>query len=185
MAETGEAYKQRILGYVGDQDPLALLATMPSKLTTLLAGTSPNVLTRRPAPKKWSVTEIVAHLADTELVVGYRIRMILSAPGTPIQAVDQDVWATTGNYAECNAQRSLALFRLLREWNLGLLTTLDAAQWQQYGVHTERGVETVADIAAIYAGHDLSHLRQITAILDRGPRDATARATYRRFQGDT
>lgn len=168
MAETAEAYKQRILGYVGDQEPMALLAATPSKLATILDDAEPTMLTRRPAPTKWSVTEIIAHLADTEAVLGYRIRMMLSIPGTPIQAVDQDVWATIGHYATRDVQHSLALFRLLREWNLGLLTTLDAAQWRQYGVHTERGVETVADTAALYAGHDLSHVRQITAVLDWG-----------------
>jgi hypothetical protein len=167
MTETAETYKQRMLDYVGDQDPLVLLAATPSKLSTLLADVSSMMLTCRPAPTKWSVAEIVAHLADTEAVVGYRLRMMLSTPGAPIQAVDQDAWATIGNYAARNVQQSLALFRLLREWNLGLLNTLDAAQWQQYGVHSERGVETVVDTAALYAGHDLSHLRQIAAVLDR------------------
>jgi hypothetical protein len=166
MQETAEAYKQRILGYVGDQDPMTVLAATPSKLATILASVPSNMLARRPAPTKWSVVELVTHLADTELVLAYRIRMMLSQPGTSLQAVDQDLWAAAGNYATCNVQQSLALFRQLRDWNIRLLTTLDGKQWQQYGIHSERGRETVADTAALYAGHDLNHLHQITAILN-------------------
>jgi hypothetical protein len=93
--------------------------------------------------------------------------MILGAPGTPIQAFDQDMWAVLGNYGARDTQLSLAQFRVLREMNLALFESLSAAQWQQYGIHAERGVETIADIAAYYAGHDLNHLQQIKAILSR------------------
>src|SRR5688500_654171 len=99
MAETQEQYKARILGYVGSREPLPLLASAPATLARLLDGVSEEALAQRPSPEKWSVREIVAHLADDELVGAYRIRMILSAPGTDIQAFDQDVWARTGRYA--------------------------------------------------------------------------------------
>jgi hypothetical protein len=161
--ETTEEYKQRILSYQIGQDPLVLQAEMPSKLAAVLKGVPAS--TRRPKPHKWSVSEIVAHLADDELVAAYRIRLILGASGTPIQAFDQDVWATTGKYVERDIQQSLAWFRTLRDMNLTLFASLDATQWQHYGVHAERGVETITDIAAYYAGHDLNHLRQIETIL--------------------
>ncbi|HEV7839179.1 MAG TPA: DinB family protein [Gemmatimonadaceae bacterium] len=162
---TMEEYTQRILSYQAGQNPLDLQAAMPAKLAALVDGIPHNVLTRRPAPEKWSIAEIVAHLADDELVGAYRIRMILGAPGTPMQAFDQDVWAVLGKYGARDTQLSLAQFRMLREMNLALFESLNAAQWQQYGVHAERGIETIADIAAYYAGHDLNHLQQIKAIL--------------------
>jgi hypothetical protein len=167
--ETMEEYKHRILSYLDGKDPLDLQAAMPSKLAALLHGVPHDMLTGRPAPKKWSIAEIVAHLVDDELVGAYRIRMILGTSGTPIQAFDQDAWATLGKYAERDTQQSLAQFQMLREMNLALFASLDATQWQQYGVHTERGVETIADIAAYYAGHDLNHLQQIEAILGQIP----------------
>ena len=72
----------------------------PKRLESLAKRAPASKLRKRPAPDKWSVAEILAHLADTEIVVGWRIRSILGAPGTPIQAFDQDAWAAAGNYAK-------------------------------------------------------------------------------------
>lgn len=165
--ETMEEYKRRILSYQAGQDPLQMQAAMPSKLEATVARVSQEILTRRPALHKWSIAEIVAHLVDDELVGAYRIRLILGAPGTQIQAFDQDAWSTTGRYAEWDVQQSLAWFRMLREMNLALFSRLTVDEWQRYGMHAERGVETLADIAAYYAGHDINHLRQIEAILGK------------------
>jgi DinB superfamily len=96
MTETPGQYKSRILRHVAGRDPLPLLAAAPATLAALVADVPPAVCARRPTPGKWSIQEIVAHLADDELVGAYRIRLILSAPGTAIQAFDQDVWAVTG-----------------------------------------------------------------------------------------
>jgi len=70
-------------------------AAAPEKLAALTSGLSADELARRPAPDKWSIQELAAHLADDELVGAYRIRMILSFPGTAIEAFDQDIWART------------------------------------------------------------------------------------------
>jgi hypothetical protein len=160
-AESQEQYKARILGFVAGRDPLTLLAAAPDTLAALVDGLPASVLDRRPAPSKWSIREIVAHLADDELVGAYRIRLILSAPGTAIQAFDQDVWAEAGRYATTDVTTSLALFRQLREENLRLLHALRDDEWERFGIHAERGRESVRDIAAYYAGHDLNHFAQI------------------------
>ena len=165
MTETPAQYKSRILRHVAGRDPLVLLAAAPAALAALVADVPPALAARRPAPGKWSVQEIVAHLADDELVGAYRIRLILSAPGTAIQAFDQDVWAATGRYASIDVGTSLRLYRVLREANLALLNSLSAAEWESSGVHAERGEESVRDIATYYAGHDLNHFAQIEAIL--------------------
>jgi len=107
---------------------------------------------------------VVAHLADDELVGGYRLRMILSSSGTAIQAFDQDVWARTGRYDTKDVSSSLELFRVLREANLALLRSLSAEEWDMFGVHSERGVESIRDIAMYFAGHDINHFQQIDAI---------------------
>jgi hypothetical protein len=165
MPETQAQYKARILRHVAGREPLSLLAAAPATLTALLAAIPPALLDRRPAPEKWSIREIVAHLADDELVGAYRVRLILAAPGTAIQAFDQDRWAETGRYASTDPSRTLALFRALREANLELWHRLSPAEWERAGVHAERGVESIRDIVTYYAGHDVNHFAQIEAIL--------------------
>ena len=164
LDETQAAYKARILSYQEGADPLRLQAVAADRLASLIAGLSAEDLARRPMPQKWSIQEIVAHLADDELVGAYRIRLILSASGTPIQAFDQAVWARTGRYATRDVVESLSLFRLLRQVNLSLLHALSPEEWDMYGVHAERGIESVRDIASYYAGHDINHFLQIEAI---------------------
>ena len=161
MAETVQQYVRRIRGYVAGKDPLRVQAATPGRIRKLVRRLPPRRLKRRPAPGKWSIAEILAHLADTELVGGNRIRMILGKPGTPIQAFDQDDWAKAGRYREQDARRSLEAFCVLRERNLALLRSLKPRQWKQYGMHQERGKETVARVAEMFAGHDLNHLKQI------------------------
>src|SRR5262245_36839498 len=163
-SETVAEYKARILRYQAGADPLVLQAKAPGVLAALVEGLSAEQLGHRPAPGKWSIREIIAHLADDELVGAYRIRLILSAPGTAIQAFDQDVWARTGRYSTRDVSDALALYRTLRVANLTLLQSLTAEEWDMFGVHAERGVESVRDIAMYFAGHDLNHFQQIESI---------------------
>jgi hypothetical protein len=165
MQESPEQYKQRILGYLGGLKPLQVQAATATTIERLIKKVSRATLAKRPAPGKWSVVEILAHLADTEIVGGYRMRAILGAPGTPIAAFDQDKWAEAENYAKRDPQMSLGVFRTLRQANLSLLKSLKPAQWQHFGVHSERGQESIERIVQMFAGHDINHLRQIAAIL--------------------
>ena len=162
--EVADAYKAKILGYQAGADFLSLLAAAPAKLASLTSGLSAEQLARRPAPDKWSIQEIAAHLADDELVGAYRIRLILSSPGTAIQAFDQDIWARTGRYASADTHASLEMFRILRQANLALLRSLTPAEWDLHGIHAERGAESIRDIAMYYAGHDINHFEQIETI---------------------
>ena len=165
MTETPQQYIQRILGHAAGHEPLKVQATTAKKIKSLIQGHSTAVLRKRPAPDKWSVAEIVTHLVDTDIVGGYRMRFILGSPGTPIQAFDQDVWATAGHYASRNAHESLQHFESLRAANLAMLETLTPEQWQHFGMHSERGQETIEHIVTMFAGHDLNHLKQIEAIV--------------------
>ena len=165
MPETPQQYTQRILGNIADQEPLKVQAATPKKIARLIESASPSRLRKRPAPDKWSAAEIIAHLADAEIVVGWRIRLILGAPGTPIQAFDQDSWVAALHYDKRNPRESLAQLRALREANLSLYKSLSAEQWKHCGMHSERGQESVEHIVRLMAGHDLNHLRQIEQIL--------------------
>jgi uncharacterized damage-inducible protein DinB len=165
MAETAEQYRKRMLAQLDGKHPLKLQAEAPKKIERLLKGAPPAKLRKRPAPGKWSVAEIVAHVADTELVAGFRMRLILGAPGTPIVPFDQDAWVTALHYDKRDARKALEQFRALREANLALLKTLTREQWKQHGVHAERGPETIETIVNMFAGHDINHIKQIEAIL--------------------
>jgi hypothetical protein len=165
MQETVEQYKQRIMANLGDQDPMRVQSKTVGKIERLVKGAPTAKLKKRPAPGKWSVAEILAHLSDCEMVTGYRMRSILGAPGTPIAAFDQDKWAEAENYAKHDPKMSLRVLQTLREANLALLKSLRAEQWQHFGIHAERGEESIERIVQMMAGHDINHLRQIEAIL--------------------
>jgi hypothetical protein len=165
MTETAQQYTQRILGYVEGQQPLAVQAATATTLDRLIAGVSIERLRARPAPGKWSVSEILAHLADGEIVGAFRMRFILGAPGAPIVAYDQDEWVTSGHYDQRDPRKSVEQFRVLREANLALLESLAPEQWQHYGVHSERGQESIELIVRMFAAHDINHLQQIEKIL--------------------
>lgn len=168
MSETPEEYRNRILSHSKEQSPVKLQAAAAKKIDRLLKGVPAAKLRRRPAPGKWSVAEIVAHLVDTEIVGGFRMRFILGAPGTPIQGFDQDVWAVALHYEKCDPRKSLEQFRVIRETNLAMLKSLSPEQWKHHGVHSERGVESIETIVRMFAGHDINHIQQIERILARG-----------------
>jgi hypothetical protein len=164
MKETPKQYAKRILSYIEKGRPLAVQRATPGKLARLVRGLSRKKLFTRPAPGKWSIGEILAHLAETEMVIGYRYRMMLSASGGPIQAFDQDAWARNSRYARMDPRQSLATFREVRALNVAMLKRLTPEQRKRYGIHAERGKESVEYFERMIAGHDLNHLRQIEAI---------------------
>jgi DinB superfamily len=165
MKETPPEYIKRITSYVEGGQPLRVQAVTARKLERLIRGVSLSKLRKRPAPDKWSVVEILAHLADTEIVGGFRIRMILGAPGTPIPGFNQDAWVTSGHYDKRDPRKSVEQFRVFPEANLALLKSLTPAQWKHHGVHSERGEETVEHIVRMFAGHDLNHIQRIERTL--------------------
>jgi hypothetical protein len=165
MNETPQHYTARILENLEGQDPRKILAATPTRLAQLIEDRRAAQLRKQPAPGKWSVAEILAHLADCEIVSSWRMRQILAAPGTVIQAFDQDSWAAAGHYGLREAQKSVDHFRALREANLALLKSLAPEQWICYGIHAERGQETITHIVNLQAGHDLNHIRQVEHLL--------------------
>jgi len=167
MQETARQYTQRITSHVEGKEPLKVQQATAKRLEQLTKGADRKKLTKRPAPDKWSVAEIMAHLADAELVSGWRLRSILSSNGTAVQAFDQNAWATTFNYAERDPKASLEVFRVVRETNLALLKAIPKDLWDNYGMHAERGKETITHLVKMYAGHDLNHLAQIEAIVNK------------------
>jgi hypothetical protein len=167
MQETAQQYIQRILGHVDGEDMLTVQKSTPGKLKKLMKGLTPKQLKWKPEPGKWSIAEILAHLSDAEIAGSWRMRLIIGASGTPVQAFDQDAWASALQYGERDPKHSLEVFRVLRENNLAMLKSLPAADWEKFGMHAERGKETITRVTEMFAGHDINHLRQIEGIVSQ------------------
>jgi uncharacterized damage-inducible protein DinB len=152
--------------YLNGQDPIPTLTTTAENLRTLSANLSPAQIDRAPAPGKWSIREIVAHLADCELVFSFRLRQTLvpgpNEPHAVIQPFDQEIWAH--RYSAYDLASALALFEAARNWNLRLLTTITEDDRHRPTTHPERGTMTFWTIIETMAGHDLNHLQQIDRI---------------------
>ena len=164
MPETTQQYIQRILRHVQGRDAIKVQKATAPKLKKLIGGLTPKQLKWKPEPTKWSIAEIVAHLADAEIVAGWRMRSVLGANGTAIQPFDQDTWASVFQYSNRDAKQSLEVFRVLRENNLAMLRALPRELWENYGMHAERGKETIAHLARMFAGHDTNHILQVEAV---------------------
>jgi hypothetical protein len=165
MGETPQQYTTRILSNVADRDPWEVLASTASRLRQLVDGRPDHALGRRPAPGRWSAGEILAHLADCEVVMGWRLRSILATSGAALQPFDQDRWAEALRYQSAPAAESLDLFEVSRRSNVRLFRMADPTMMENFGLHQERGRETVAHLVRLMAGHDVNHLRQIEELL--------------------
>jgi hypothetical protein len=164
MQETAEQYIGRILGYVKEQDAIKVQRATAPRLRKAIQGLTPSQLKWRPDPAKWSIAEVIAHLADVEIVASWRLRSVIAENGITIQPFDQDAWASVFEYRKRDPKRSLETFRVLRENNLAMLKELPKQTWDNYGMHLERGKESVAHLARMFAGHDTNHILQVERI---------------------
>jgi len=137
-----------------------LLASLQAEI----AGIDDATLRRPEKPGKWSILQVIQHLADTEVVYRYRMRMILAQPTPEIQGYDQDLWATNLNYNDMDLSEALEIIRVLRAANLKMLRGLNETQLERSGMHNERGPESIRKILQMIAAHDILHLNQIRRI---------------------
>jgi len=152
---------------LGDRDPVKVMAATPSivyaHIAPLLADQAGLArLNQPPAPGKWSLREILAHLADCEIAFGFRLRQALAGPITA-QPFDQDLWAK--HYAPCDAPTALSTYVTLRNWNMLLIQSLGADDLAAPYTHPELGTGIVRDLLEVIAGHDLNHLERLGPLL--------------------
>jgi hypothetical protein len=158
------AYVDALLGLLGEQDPVQVLRQTPVALEQFLQTSPAPILTIPEAPGKWSIREVMAHLADSELVGGFRLRMVLAHDRPALHGYDQDLWANRLRYREVYVRDALEQFTMLRRANLRLWQNLGPADLVRVGLHNERGEESLGHMRKLYAGHDLLHLRQLERI---------------------
>jgi DinB family protein len=164
-AASASAYVRALLDLLGPRDPLAVMGELLPWLTDRLRGVREPTLRRPEAPGKWSVIEVVQHLADSDLVASYRIKMVLSEDRPPLQGYDQDRWAREFHYRDVSLDQALDQLRGLRTANLHLWGGLSPSQLERVGLHSERGAESAGFLLRLMGGHDLVHRRQIDRIL--------------------
>jgi hypothetical protein len=148
--------------FLNDVDPHSVIASTPKRLAELVAGLDTARLTLSPAPGKWSVRDILCHLADTEIAFAFRIRQALAEPNHTIQPFDQDNWAAP--YTHLDAASALTAFTALRGWNCQLIATVPAETYSKPLTHPERGEMLFRTLLETMAGHDMNHVRQIETL---------------------
>jgi hypothetical protein len=151
--------------FLGDQQPLAVLAATNARLESLAGSIGPERLLEPPAPGKWSARDILCHLADCEIAFAFRLRQTLAEDSHVIQPFDQEKWAAP--YAAFPAADALSAFAALRRWNLALIGASLPTHADKSVTHPERGAITFSTIVETMAGHDLNHLAQLERIAAR------------------
>lgn len=157
-------YASAVLSLLGDRAPMDVLRDTPGACARAVATLTPEHLKLREGPGKWSVAMVLRHLADTEVVWGWRMRLILAQDRPLITGFDQDLWAERLDYANADPSESLETFIVLRRDNMRLIDHATPADLARVGVHAERGEESAGYLIRLYAGHDLMHLAQIERI---------------------
>jgi hypothetical protein len=160
----GPVVPDRYLEALGADDPVASMAKAPDRLRRLVRGLTEKQLSTKPAPGKWSIREIVAHLADGEVVLGSRYRFIAAMDRPPIPGYDQDAFVANLGVSNARTADLLDDFAMARAANLGLLERIGRAAWDRVGLHAERGEESLGGLVTMYAGHDRIHFSQIETI---------------------
>jgi uncharacterized damage-inducible protein DinB len=163
-AEDRAKYAGAVLDLVAGRDPMDVLRRTPETARAATSGLTEAQLRAPESEGKWSIAQVLRHLADSEVVWGWRMRLILAQDRPPITGYDQDLWATRLHYEEADPAESLEAFRILRRDNLALLERATPDDLKRVGVHSERGEESIGYLRGLYAGHDLLHLNQIERI---------------------
>jgi hypothetical protein len=158
-------YVQALLDLLGRRDPIEVLDELLPWLARRLQGLDDATLRRAEKPGKWSVIEVVQHLADSDLVFSYRLKMMLTEDRPPLQGYDQDRWAGELHYRAVPLDLALGQLRGLRPANLHVVKQLSPFQLQRAGLHSERGPESVGFLLQLMGAHDLVHRRQIDRVL--------------------
>ncbi len=149
--------------FLGDRDPVDILADVPVRIEEMAAAWTPDRYERSYAPGKWTARQILLHLAETEAMMSVRIRMALAEDEVTFQPYDQDSWLRR-EPAGATGALALAAFLSMRALELPLFRSLTPADRARPCRHPERGPMTVDTVLRTLAGHDLNHLAQLEQI---------------------
>jgi hypothetical protein len=161
-----QVYREKMFTLLGDRNPLEVLALTASALSQIVSEHPATVLRARPFEGKWTPNEIIGHLTDGEWVYGYRLRLILCEDSPEMRGTKQESWVAALHHNEREPSELLELFGTLRQFNLAVWKRTSPTDLERTGQHNERGPESLDVILRLLAGHDLSHLHQITRYVE-------------------
>lgn len=145
--------------FLAGSDPIRVIESTPATLARLIRDTDAARITRSPAPGKWSIRDILCHLADCEITFAFRLRQTVAEPHHTIQPFDQEVWAR--NYWTLSARDALDTFVALRNWDMLFVKAVGPSALSKLVTHPERGEMTFQTILETMAGHDINHIGQV------------------------
>jgi len=158
-------YVTDTLELLGTTDPLTVLAETPAWIAARVEGLSDAALHKPEADGKWSLTQVVAHMADTEIAYGWRARIMLTQHHPPLHGFDENAWMARFNCASADPAEALQTLTALRAWNMRVWRCATDDDLKRMGIHAERGPESFEKLRQLAAGHDLRHRRQIERLL--------------------
>lgn len=160
----GPVVPERYVKALGGLDPIQSQRKAPKRIKKLLRGLSEKQLATRPAPGKWSIKEVIAHLADGEVIIGSRVRFVAAMERPAILGYDQDAFVERLGIENVKTSELFEAFAAVRAANVAFLQRMPESALQRVGLHSERGEETIETMLVMYAGHDHIHEEQIESI---------------------
>ena len=160
----GPVIPERYAKALGDDEPIELSRKAPKRIKKLIRGLSEKELSKRPAPGKWSIKEIIAHLADGEVIIGSRERFVAAQDKAPLPGYDQDAFVEHLGTERAKTAELLEAFAAVRAANVAMLKRLPKTAFARVGLHSERGEESLDAMVRMYAGHDRIHEQQIESV---------------------
>jgi len=149
-------YAEKYVALVAGNDVLENLRTQLKQTATLFSGRSERDGNFRYAAEKWSVKDVVGHVADTERIFAYRALRISRGDQTPLQGFEQDDYVRNARFSERKLQDLVDEYADVRQATLALFGSLDEDAWHRRGVASNNTV-TVLALAYLIAGHELHH----------------------------
>lgn len=144
------------------QQKVDAIAAGPAMIAEAVAGCDAALLDYQPAPGKWSIREMVAHLADIDVLYGYRLRQMMADKQPVLAPIDQDDWARNLHYRDANVAETLECYRASRRANVRLLRRLRVDDLQRGAFHPEhKRVVTIEELIGMMVTHDPNHRGQI------------------------
>lgn len=152
------SYYQTYVSEVPEGDLLATLASQRDSTAALLAGIPEARAGYRYAPEKWSVRQVIGHIADAERVFAYRALRIARADVTPLPGFDENAWIPAAEFDRRTLADLAADLRAVRESTLTLFRGFPEEAWTRLGTASGHPV-SVRALAYILTGHERHHLR--------------------------
>ena len=115
----------------------------------------------KPSPDKWSIAEIICHIADAEANAYVRLRKAIAESGGEIAPYDHNAWAENLFYDKLDYKDALELIRILRKNMYEVLKLVPEEQWLNYFMHPETGRITLKDGVQLYVEHIEMHIQQM------------------------